>query len=215
MILQKQVFRDSEGDAWYRRNRAALAERDWSLDPVCMKVSEIMGGQSGARVLEVGCGDGSRLHYLAHAFPCKVHGIDPSSEAIVKATGLGVPATTGTADELPFDDGAIDVLIFGFCLYLCDDVDLFAIAAEADRVLAHQGWLLILDFDSKAPTYKPYSHREGIRSRHMSCKNMFLWHPWYSLESESKFGHQTMHWTDDKDEWVSLVCLRKYGLDKK
>lgn len=209
MSLQKDIFNTSEGDSWFRRNEAALAARDWSRDPVCVKIKELFGSRKGLRVLEIGCGDGSRLRYLTKSLTCEVTGIDPSAEAISKAMSNGVNAFKATAEYLPFDDAIFDVVIFGFCLYLCDDSDLFSIAKEADRILDKTGWILILDFESRSPIYRPYHHCEGIQSRKMDYKEMFLWHPAYTLASHQKFHHSTLQWTDDPNEWVSLACLRK------
>ncbi len=210
MSGQKDVFLSSEGDAWFSRNEAALGARDWSRDPVCRKVGTLASAESRARVLEIGCGDGSRLQYLAAQHGQRVFGIDPSEQAVAKAQARGVEAVRSTADRLPFADAAFDVVIFGFCLYLCDDSDLFRIALEADRVLTSPGWLLILDFEARAPVYKPYHHLAGLISRKMDYKSMFLWHPAYTLGSYEKFHHGTQQWTDETDEWVSLACLRKF-----
>lgn len=122
----------------------------------------------------------------------------------------GVSARQSTADALPFPAAAFDVVIFGFCLYLCDNDDLFRIVQEADRVLAHPGWLVILDFDAQAPVFRPYHHAAGVRSRKMDYKSMFLWHPAYTLVAYEKFHHGTQQWTDDPGEWVSIACLRKF-----
>jgi ubiquinone/menaquinone biosynthesis C-methylase UbiE len=207
-MKQKETFLAGEGDAWFARNQSALTVRDWSRDPVSLKLASVLEGR-GARVLEVGCGEGSRLEYLKNQFGHEVSGVDPSEKAVARATSRGVRASQSTADLLAFPDASFDVVIFGFCLYLCDDSDLFRIAQEADRVLASPGWLLILDFDSPTPVYRPYHHAAGILSRKMDYKSMFSWSPAYTVASCDKFDHQTFRWTDDAGEWVSLACLRK------
>jgi SAM-dependent methyltransferase len=206
---QKDSFLVSEGDAWFARNEGALASRDWATDPVCLKLAALPTATARPRVLEIGCGDGSRLAYLAGRGKFEVAGVDPSAKAVARALQRGVQAVQSTADRLPFADESFEVVIFGFCLYLCDDTDLFRIAAEADRVAAAASWVLILDFNARAPVYKPYHHRPGIQSRKMPYESMFLWHPAYTLASFDKFQHATSQWTDDPDEWVSLACLRK------
>ncbi len=206
MTSQKDAFLHSEGDAWLRRNESG--PRDWQADPICRKLAGLpING--AVDVLEIGCADGARLQYLAQTHGHRVAGIDPSEAAVSRAAGRGVRAARSTAEALPFAGGTFEVVIFGFCLYLCDDDDLFKIAFEADRVLSDPGWLLIHDFESRAPFYRPYHHLEGIRSRKMDYKSMFLWHPSYTLAGHEKFHHVTGNWTDDPDEWVSLACLRK------
>ena len=208
MTSQKDAFLAVEGDAWFKRNVAALEARDWSGDPICMQLAKIEAGRA-VDVLEIGCGDGSRLSYLHSSANHRVSGVDPSASAVARAKQRGVDAQQATAERLPFGDGAFDVVIFGFCLYLCDDSDLFRIASEADRVLVDPGWLLILDFDARAPVYKPYHHAAGLVSRKMDYGSLFAWHPAYTLVEYQKFHHVSKQWTDDPDEWVSLACFRK------
>jgi ubiquinone/menaquinone biosynthesis C-methylase UbiE len=206
---QKDTFLGGEGDAWFERNRVALAARDWSQDPVCRTLAALPALRHPFKVLEVGCGGGSRLKYLAGLGNFTVFGVEPSEKAVAQACERGIPAARATADNLPFPNASMDILIFGFCLYLCDDADLFRIATEADRVLADCGWVVILDFEARAPTYKVYCHADGVFSRKMDYASMFVWHPAYTLASYEKFHHVTGQWTDDPDEWVSLSCLRK------
>lgn len=208
MTKQKDTFLGGEGDAWFARNEAALSTRDWSQDPVSRKMASLLTAR-GTRVLEVGCGDGSRLEYLRTQHGCEVAGVDPSDQAVASANARGVRALKSTADALAFADASFDVVVFGFCLYLCDDADLFRIAQEADRVLTSPGWLLILDFDAAAPIYRPYHHVAGVYSRKMDYKSLFTWHPAYTVASFEKFDHLNLRWTDDAGEWVSLACLRK------
>jgi SAM-dependent methyltransferase len=208
VTLQKDIFLMSEGDAWMRRNESAPGTRDWLTDPICRTLADLPP-EGTLNVLEIGCADGARLEYLAQVRGHRVAGVDPSEDAVSRAVQRGIRAYRSTADALPFAAGAFEVVVFGFCLYICDDEDLFKIAYEADRVLSDPGWLLILDFEARAPLYRAYHHLESIRSRKMDNKSMFLWHPCYTLASHEKFHHVTGQWTDDPDEWVSVACLRK------
>jgi len=63
MTFQRDAFLSSEGDAWFSRNYGALESGDWSRDPVCLKLAALAAGEA-FRVLEIGCGDGSRLCVL-------------------------------------------------------------------------------------------------------------------------------------------------------
>lgn len=62
---------------------------------------------------------------------------------------MGSPAIQGCSslweqpDSLP-EIEPVDLIIFGFCLYLCDPQDLFRIAAGSDALLADRGLMTIL-----------------------------------------------------------------------
>lgn len=212
-MKQREIFIESEGNAWYRRNRQALAARRLpDDDPLLLEVLDLLPAIPGRpRLLEVGCGDGGRLAWLQHHRDVECHGIDPSAEAVAQARTAGVEAQVGTADALPYGDADFDIVIFGFCLYLCDRDDLFQIAGEGDRVLRAPGWLLILDFFSPDPISRPYSHRAGVRSFKMDYRTLFTWHPHYQCLTHRVRGHAGEPYVDDPDEWVAVSTLRKWA----
>jgi ubiquinone/menaquinone biosynthesis C-methylase UbiE len=212
-MKQKDVFLSGEGDAWHKRNLAVNAERVWSKDIAFSMLAEAAADFSPqTTVLEVGCGMGGRLAELKQRFGCQVFGIDPSLRAVEHARSLGVSAEQGTADKLPFDDGRFDVVILGFCLYLCDRDDLFTIAAEVHRVLKTSGWVLILDFYSKDVRENDYRHFAGIKSFKMDCARLFDWHPWYTRFSQRVVHHVDGRLTDSVDDWVAVTLIRKHGI---
>jgi ubiquinone/menaquinone biosynthesis C-methylase UbiE len=140
---------------------------------------------------------------------CRCYGIDPSERAVEHAVRRGVVAERGTAERLPFDDAQFDIVIFGFCLYLCDREDLFRIAYEADRVLRNPGWLVILDFYSPTPFRRDYHHRSGVFSYKMDYQTLFAWHPGYTSYSHKVHHHAQGGYTDDPTEWAATSVLRK------
>jgi ubiquinone/menaquinone biosynthesis C-methylase UbiE len=212
-MTQKDVFLRGEGDAWFARNKKALS--DVKLpdgDPLVLEILVLSGqlqSSDPVRVLEVGCGPGIRLAWLRDKLGFDCHGIDPSAKAVDLAASLGVAAKVGTADQLPYEDHYFDIVVFGFCLYLCDREDLFRIAGEADRVLKAPGWLLIRDFFSLAPCVHKYKHKDGVNSYKMDYRSLFTWHPDYSVFSHRVTHHQQAGYTDDAQEWVATSLLRK------
>ena len=134
---QKEIFINGEGDAWLKRNK-----REGSLSSDNMQVNKFIfeyllslpiPNSKKIRLIEVGCGDGSLLFNLKKNREWQLYGIDPSKKAIKIAKDYGINASVSTAEKLPFDDDTFDLIIFGFCLYLCDTTDLFKIAYEAHR----------------------------------------------------------------------------------
>ncbi len=210
-MTQKAVFLQSEGNAWFERNRDAVAQRQLpDDDAVLQEVLEFWKGQTSTlTVLEVGCGEGARLGWLRDHLQANTLGIEPSPKAVAAARERGVDARQGTADALPFEDGSVDVVIFGFCLYLCDREDLFRVAAEADRVLRSPGWIVIEDFYSPFPRARAYHHRPGMQTYKMDYRSLFSWHPRYTCLTHKVRRHGQAGYTDDPEEWVGLSVLCK------
>jgi ubiquinone/menaquinone biosynthesis C-methylase UbiE len=71
------------------------------------------------RVLEIGCGDGEGVFFLAREFPAaRIRGLDPDGEAIREAVGrVGldpegrVAFKQGSARRLPYPDGLFDLVV--------------------------------------------------------------------------------------------------------
>jgi ubiquinone/menaquinone biosynthesis C-methylase UbiE len=210
-MKQKEAFLRGEGDAWFKRNAPALSQRALpDEDPI---VLEILGLKKTlpkrASILEIGCGPGVRLAWLRDNLNYVCYGIEPSANAVKSAKHRRVHARVGTADHLPYGQRYFDVVIFGFCLYLCDREDLFQIAAEADRVLKSPGWLLILDFYHPTPISREYHHRAGVQSYKMDYRTLFTWHPSYCAYSHKVEQHHGRGYTDNPLDWTSLSVLRK------
>jgi ubiquinone/menaquinone biosynthesis C-methylase UbiE len=203
---QKSEFLRGEGDAWFERNRGAFDPR---RDPVIAGLSEL--GRSPRRVLEIGCADGVRLSLLRETFKSECCGIDPSIDAIrsAKSRDKDLDVSVGTADKLAFADSYFDLVIFGFCLYLCDVSDHFAIAREADRVLADGGVLVIYDFSSPITFKNKYSHKPGISSYKMDWAKMFTWHPSYRLIVRRYYEAALGERTFSPDEAIVADFLKK------
>jgi ubiquinone/menaquinone biosynthesis C-methylase UbiE len=215
-MQQKNIFLQSEADAWYERNHQAVAKKNFAIDdPVSAAIVEITElphyacDRKKLKILEIGCGEGKRLAWLAESFPIDVFGIEPSAKAVEQACRLGINAQCGTADLLPFQDSTFDVVIFGFCLYLCDRQDLFRIAQEADRVLKSDAWLVINDFFAKTPIRREYHHKAGVFSHKMDFRTLFDWHPAYTCYSHRLNRHEDSRYTDDRQEWVATSVMRK------
>ena len=88
-----------------------------SMIPLAAAVLHV--GAEPERVLEIDCGDGDGVLFLAREFPrARVRGVDSSAEAIARATarvGLDpegrVAFKAGTAREVPFPDDHFDLVV--------------------------------------------------------------------------------------------------------
>lgn len=214
-MKQKELFLQSEGDAWFQRTKTIVSRRILpDDDPVLREILDLpladKEGSKPLRVLEVGCGEGSRLAWLQTNMNMHCSGLEPSAHAVAVARAQGVDAHQGSADKLPFANNTFDIVIFGFCLYLCDRSDLFLIAAEADRVLRSPGWLIIMDFFSPTNRSRPYHHHPEVFSFKMDYRTLFTWHPNYEGMTHKVRHHLKQGYTDDQEEWLSISVIRKH-----
>jgi ubiquinone/menaquinone biosynthesis C-methylase UbiE len=209
-MKQNQIFLNSEGDSWHSRNESALSRRKLPDDDLILQeILKINNNEKKINILEIGCGNGYRLEWLTNNINASCFGIEPSKQAVKIALKKGIHAIQGTAESLPFDRNSFDIIIFGFCLYLCDREDLFKIAAEADRVCKNPGWIIIQDFYSSNFSTNEYHHFNGMKSFKMNYRSLFTWHPFYECTSHKIIEHDNSIYNDNKNNWMALSTLRK------
>ena len=210
---QKNVFIDSEGDKWFERNHNDVCNKQRGInDPVISALADCLRSYDSPyslKLLEIGCGEGKRLHWIADNFGLQCFGVEPSKRALALANTRKVKARRGTADILNFESGYFDFVIFGFCLYVCDRTDLFQIASEANRVLKPNAWVIINDFFSQNQITNEYHHVPGLFSYKMDYRRLFDWHPHYVCTAHVVRAHAGDSYTDDSNNWVATSVLRK------
>jgi SAM-dependent methyltransferase len=211
-MSQRDAFLDGEGDAWFRRNEPPPGNQPpmWAVAPLVDHIDDT------SAVLEIGCSDGRNLAWLRDQTGCSAAGVDPSGVAI--ATGLDrhpeLDLRVGTADALPFEQ-RFDLVLLGFCLYLCDREDLPRIVAEVDRVLESGGRLAIIDFDPPSPRRRRYRHREGVSSYKMDHMAIFTAFPNYTEASKIAGSHEGQGWVADPGERIALsIAVKEPSIDQ-
>ena len=116
--------------------------------PMMKQRAKIVPLASG-RVLELGVGMGLNLALYDAGKVESVAGVDPAAELRAQAMAaprdprLAVEITDGTAEALPFDDGAFDTVVCTFTL--CSVHTPAAALAEARRVLKPGGRFLFCE----------------------------------------------------------------------
>jgi ubiquinone/menaquinone biosynthesis C-methylase UbiE len=135
-----------------------------------VRIGELVGRSlpAGGAVLDVGCGIGSHLGAIAAAHPdARLAGLDLLPDRIEEAR-RNVPSgrfIVGSADALPFDADAFDVVLaITLVSSLPTDEMEAAAAREIGRVLRPGGWLIWFDLRYDNPS-NPAVH--GIDRRRL------------------------------------------------
>ncbi len=211
---QLKAFRDFEGDRWFRQN---ILGYDYSPqdDAVLNLIKEYR--LTPRRFLEIGCSAGYRVNEVNKQFPtAQCYGIDPSPEAI-KHGKLNYPdihIMEGSADRLEFVESFFDVVVVGFVFYVIDRELLYRTIHEIDRVLATNGFVIIMDFFSSRPVKKTYHHISAFNaySFKQNYESMFLSSGMYQLIDKTTLSHSSPARKDAVgafDDLISLTLLRK------
>ena len=206
-MKQSTAFMLREGDKYYQRNFSKSREPDHVFEAI--KDNKL----KPHTVLEVGCGDGWRLRRIRTDLGAVCYGIDPSKDAINDAPQsvekYGISCWRGTADKLVgVSDNSIDMVIYGFCLYLVDREDLFNAVAECDRVLRDGGHIVIHDFHSSRPYSRIYEHAPELKSYKQDYAALWLANPAYRMVGRQIFGTDGPLPTS-RDDQVTIAILRK------
>lgn len=177
--FQQDFFLNGEGDSYFERNKHAYVEAlsdSWNKE-----VATYL--ENGNSVLEIGCSGAWRLGAIEHFATghCQFSGVDPSSEAVEmgRLTFPHFDIRVGTASETGFST-PFDVVILGFCLYLCDRSKIFQISHHVDNLLTDGGVLAIHDFDPPFPMKLRYRDSQ-LWSYKMNYSSIFLANPSYYL----------------------------------
>lgn len=210
MGKQEDIFLESEGDAWFARNFWKMKDQEDGNDPVSDIIRRHFLGVLG-HVLEFGCSNGWRLNKLmSEGRLCEgyAHGIDPSLGAISNGSSrFNRPdLKRGTVTAHPHGSATMDMIIYGFCLYVCDPEELFEIVTQADNALKDGGSIIIHDFDAEYPHSVPNHHVEGLMTYKMDWSRLWLCHPAYKLVEKVSFADGTAVWLLRKSQRDAFPC---------
>lgn len=159
MDEQQSVFSESEGNAWFRRNREHLGATgvDWASTLIC----QLHERRSMTRVCELGCANGWRLANLRSQFAgnCEFYGIDASQEAVDdgKSRFPWLHLQQGVLSAVPFQE-SFDLVIVNFVLHWMDRELLARCLTEIDRLVKWDGYLVLGDFLPDHPVKRHYHH---------------------------------------------------------
>src|SRR5687768_12852267 len=159
--------------------------RNWLL-PLYDPLSRLLGAQRfhrrlldqagvrpGQRVLEIGCGTGNLLLAAKQTQPAAiVVGLDPDLTALARASrkarrrGLAVQLDRGYADQLPYADESVDVVLSSFMLHHVPADQRGPAIREVRRVLRPGGALHLVDIDGAAAPADGWIARRAHQHEH-------------------------------------------------
>lgn len=94
--------------------------------------------KNGDRVLDVGCGTGRMLSYFNNV---EKFGIDISVDMAKMCRDKGIEACMGNVEDLPYEDGSMDMVI---CTDVLEHVfDLYKTLSEINRVVKKGGYIIL------------------------------------------------------------------------
>ncbi|MFN8195818.1 MAG: methionine biosynthesis protein MetW [Nocardioidaceae bacterium] len=127
--------------------------------------------ERGARVLDLGCGDGQLLAHLAAELGCSGTGVDRDPESLLAAIRRGVPVVELDLDAQlgEFADDSYDLVVVSQTLQA---------TRHPDRVLAEVARIAGLGVVS-VPNFGLWKHRASLLTRGRMPVSVELPHPWY------------------------------------
>ena len=137
-----------------------------STVPRRMRCSPCSATTSRARIADIACGTGilaDRIERELH--PDKVFGVDMSEGMLkeAKARSTAVQWLTGPAEQLPFDDGALDAVVTTSAFHFFDQP---AALAEFYRVLAPGGFAVAATISPRQPFLIATPGRSALAPAH-------------------------------------------------
>jgi len=118
--------------------------------PLTERAVELAGLARGARVLDLGCGDGVTAEHLERRFGLRATGIDVSAALICQGRERrpDLDLREGAAECLPLPDGGFEAVLAECVLSIVADPG--AVVDECARVLRPGGLLLVNDLYRRA-----------------------------------------------------------------
>jgi ubiquinone/menaquinone biosynthesis C-methylase UbiE len=209
LMTNEEEFTSKDADDWYANNKDDLKKKTVNDDKIYCAIK--ITGIEPKHIMEIGCSNGYRLKWLFKEFNASCFGLDLSQAAIKdgKKDGTEISLQVGVAKNLPFKNDSFDLVIFGFCLYVCDRKDLFKIISEADRVLKDMGHIVIEDFYPPFPFKNKNKHKKDSYCYKMDYTKLFTCNPAYTLRHRAVSSHQGLKDVSNPDERTSVVILQK------
>ncbi|HEY1727842.1 MAG TPA: class I SAM-dependent methyltransferase [Candidatus Baltobacteraceae bacterium] len=151
--------------------------------PLAERFAEIYGLRSGDRVLDVGCGKGYLLHELRESVPgLQIAGVDISAYAIENAKEEVRPdLAVADAAELPFEDGAFDLVVSLGVLHNLPIAPLWSSLSEIMRV-SRDGRAYVM-----VESYRDEREKANLLYWQLTCRSFYSTEDWEWIYARSGY----------------------------
>jgi SAM-dependent methyltransferase len=161
---QDDIFLDGEGDRWFSRNAAVIADAN-KTDIVSDVVAGEINRERPMRILDIGSSNGWRLAGLrtAACAGSELCGFDASADAAREGMRLfpGLILKQATVASFAFD-APFDLAIASFIFHWIERDSLLESAANVARHIKPGGRLVIADFCPPSLLRRRYHHRDDV-----------------------------------------------------
>jgi len=146
--------------------------QQWVYRPAHDEVIAQLRAHSSARVADIACGTGilaDRIERELH--PAEVYGVDMSEGMLnqARARSTGVQWLRGPAEQLPFDDGALDAVVTTSAFHFFDQPSALR---DFHRVLAPGGVAAVSTLSARQPRLQGPSTSKWKVAHHPSPAEM-------------------------------------------
>lgn len=218
-INQDQIFSESEGDQWFRRNAEAMekaGERERESGDLVLRALDFLNIRA-SRIIEIGASNGYRLELLRTKWDAeKCVAIEPSKEAISNGRKKypQIDFRCGIAGNLPVkEDENFDLAIFNFVFHWIDRASVLRSVSEVDRILSDGGHVVIGDFYPQSPAKVRYHHIKDrdVWTYKQDYSKVFTASALYSLvgKFQASFKEREFKTVSDEMDSVAIAVLRK------
>ena len=121
------------------------------------EVLEGLLGPQGKKIVDIGCG-GGRIARILASQGADVVGVDPGDKQLENAHSVeavnGETYLKGVAEDLPFEDGSVDTVLFFNSLHHVPPEHMITALQEASRVLKLAGCLCVIEPLAEGPQFE-------------------------------------------------------------
>ena len=141
--------------------------------PVAEAIVEHYALQDGSTILDVGCGKGFLLYELAQVVPnAQVAGVDISTYGVENSKPEVRPyLQVANATELPFEDGAFDLVISINTLHNLRNFELWQALGEIERVSKNAKYLTV-------ESYRTEREKVNLLYWQLTCRSFYAVEEW-------------------------------------